>query len=98
MWVLSLGQEEPPENEMATCPSILAWEIPWAEVAGGLQSWGCKESNMTEHKNTRKKQLQSNGKITSFVILNRCHSYLYIMYTYVCVFFQSKIIYNFHPN
>ena len=36
MWVLSLGQEEPLENEMATRPSILAWEIPWTEVAGGL--------------------------------------------------------------
>ena len=29
MWVLSLGQEDPLEEEMATHPSILAWEIPW---------------------------------------------------------------------
>ena len=30
--------------------SILAWEIPWTEEPGGLQSWGHKESDMTEHK------------------------------------------------
>ena len=29
MWVLPLGQEDPLEEEMATHPSILAWEIPW---------------------------------------------------------------------
>ena len=27
-WVLSLSQEDPPEEEMATHSSILAWEIP----------------------------------------------------------------------
>ena len=40
MWVQSLGQEDPLENEMATCSSILAWEIPWTEEPGGLQSLG----------------------------------------------------------
>ena len=29
---------------MATHSSILAWEIPWTEEPGGLQSMGCKES------------------------------------------------------
>ena len=28
------------EEEMAAHPSILAWEIPWAEEPGGLQSTG----------------------------------------------------------
>ena len=28
----------PPEKEMATHSSILAWRIPWAEKPGGLQS------------------------------------------------------------
>ena len=41
-WVQSLGQENSLEKEMATHPSILAWEIPWTEEAGGLQSSGCK--------------------------------------------------------
>ena len=36
MWVLSLGQEDPLEKEMATHSSILAWEIPWMEEPGGL--------------------------------------------------------------
>ena len=38
--VQSLGQEEPVEEEMATCSSILAWRIPWKEEPGGLQSLG----------------------------------------------------------
>ena len=36
MWVQSLGQEDPPEKEMATHSSILTWEIPWTEEPGGL--------------------------------------------------------------
>ena len=35
-----LGQEAPLEKEMATHSSILAWEIPWTEEFGGLQSMG----------------------------------------------------------
>ena len=38
MWVQSLDREDPLEEEMATHSSILAWEIPWAEEPGGLQS------------------------------------------------------------
>ena len=37
-WVRSLGQEDPLEKELATYSSILAWEIPWMEQPGGLQS------------------------------------------------------------
>ena len=40
MWVRSLSQEDPLEEEMATHSSILAWEIPWTEEPGGLQSMG----------------------------------------------------------
>ena len=29
-----------PEKEMATSSSTLAWEIPWAEQPGGLESMG----------------------------------------------------------
>ena len=35
-----LGQEDPLEEGMATLSSILAWEIPWTEEPGGLQSMG----------------------------------------------------------
>ena len=38
--VQSLGQEDPLQKEMATCFSILAWEIPWREEPGGLQPIG----------------------------------------------------------
>ena len=35
--VLPLSQEDPLEKEMATHPSILAWDIPWTEEPGGSQ-------------------------------------------------------------
>ena len=36
----SLGQEDPLEKGMTIHSSILAWEIPWTEEPGGLQSVG----------------------------------------------------------
>ena len=39
-WVLSLGWEDPLEEEIATNSSIFAWRIPWTEEPGGLQSMG----------------------------------------------------------
>ena len=44
MLVLSLGQENPLEEEMATHSSILAWEVSWAGEPSRLQSMGYKES------------------------------------------------------
>ena len=38
--VQALGQVDPLEKEMSTHSSILAWEIPWTEEPGGLQSTG----------------------------------------------------------
>ena len=38
MWVRSLGQEDPLEEEMATHYRILAWGISWTEESVGLQS------------------------------------------------------------
>ena len=40
MWVGSLGQEDPLEGDMVTHSSMLAWESPWTEEPGGLQSMG----------------------------------------------------------
>ena len=40
MWVRSLGQEDPLEEEMATHSSILAWRIPWTGEPGRLLSMG----------------------------------------------------------
>ena len=36
MWVLSLGWEDPLEEEVVTHSGMLAWEIPWTEEPGGL--------------------------------------------------------------
>ena len=36
------------EEEMATHSSILAWEIPWTEEAGGLESMGSQRVSQTE--------------------------------------------------
>ena len=40
MLVQSLGWEDSLKKGMATQSSILAWEFPWTEEAGGLQSMG----------------------------------------------------------
>ena len=53
-WVPSLGQEDRLEKEMATHSSILAWEIPWTEEPGRLQSRVTKESDTTEQLNNNK--------------------------------------------
>ena len=46
MWetrVQSLGGEDLLEKERATHSSILAWEIPWIEEPGKLQSMGLQK-------------------------------------------------------
>ena len=43
----SLGLIDPLEEEMATCSSVLAWEIPWKEESGRLQSMGSQKSDAT---------------------------------------------------
>ena len=40
----SLGWEDTLEEEMATHASIFAWEIPWTEELGGLQSMESQKS------------------------------------------------------
>ena len=39
-WIHSLGRKDPLEKEMAAHSSTLAWNIPWMEEPGGLQSLG----------------------------------------------------------
>ena len=40
MQVRFMGWEDPLQEEMETHSSILAWEIPWTEEPGELQSMG----------------------------------------------------------
>ena len=54
MWVQSLGQEDPLEKEMAAHSSIFAWETPWTEEPGRLQSMGSQSR-------TQLKQLSSSS-------------------------------------
>ena len=42
--VRSLDGEDPLEKKMATQSSTLAWEIPWTEEPGELQSVGSQKS------------------------------------------------------
>ena len=43
------GWEDPLEEGMATHSSILAWEIPWTEELGGLQSMGSQRVKHNGH-------------------------------------------------
>ena len=45
----SLIPEDLLEKEVAPHSSVLAWEIPWTEEPGGLQSMGSQELDTTEH-------------------------------------------------
>jgi len=52
MQVRSLGWEGPLVEEMEMHSRILAWEIPWTEESGGLQSMGLQRVRYdwaTEH-------------------------------------------------
>ena len=40
------GDTDPLEKEMAIHSSILAWEIPWTEESGGLQSMGSQNNQI----------------------------------------------------
>ena len=49
-WIPSLGQEDPLEEERATHSNILAWEIPWKEELGRLQSMGLQsQTRLSTH-------------------------------------------------
>ena len=65
MWVQSLGWEDPLQEEMATHSSILAWEIPWPEVPGGLQAM---QSQRVQHDLAAKQQTTCthNGILLSY--------------------------------
>ena len=60
----SLGWEDPPEKEMATHPSILAWEVPWTEEPGRLQSKGSQRVRhdlQTKNNNRKFRALGAGG-------------------------------------
>ena len=48
MWVRSLGEEDPPEKEMATIPVFLPWKSHGQRSLAGYSARGRIESDMTE--------------------------------------------------
>ena len=59
----SLGWEDSLEEEMATHSSIPAWEIPWAEEPGGLQSMGLRRAGTRLSTHTLDGTLVGDGPI-----------------------------------
>ena len=79
-WIQSLGLEDPLEERMAMCYSILAWEIPWKEEPGKLHSpWSHKESDTTKQAHTIPSKLcQAERSNNSVVWVWRTKKYLFI--------------------
>ena len=60
------GWEDPLEKEMTTHSSLLAWEIPWIEEPGGLQSVELQRIRHNGGTNTRThtlQRLEANSKL-----------------------------------
>ena len=64
MWVWSLGQEDPLEEDTATHSIILAGEIPWTEEPGGLQS--VETQSRTQLSNLAQTHMQEPPAITGY--------------------------------
>ena len=62
---------------MVTHSSILAWEIPWTEEPGGLQSMELQQSDMTQ-------RLNSNTNLSGSVFCNVNTVRSYIIKSIVC--------------
>ena len=63
MQVPSLDREDPLEKEMTTHSSILAWEVPWTEEPGGLQSMGLQsQTQLKQLPPPQSSQVQLNTK------------------------------------
>ena len=65
-WVRLLGQEGSLEQEMATRSSILAWEIPWTEEPGRLQSIGLH--TLTFHFHALEKEMATHSSVLAWRI------------------------------
>ena len=74
MQVQSLGWEDPPEQEMATHSSILAWKIPW--VGGG---WWAAVHEIT----VRHNRVQHSTAATVCAIPDFSTFHLYLLATYI---------------
>ena len=64
-WVRSLGEEDPLEEGMAICSSILPEKSHGQRRLLGYSPWGCKESDMTERLSTAQGLRGINGSVHS---------------------------------
>ena len=87
--VLSLGWEDPLEEETAPHSSILAWEIPWTEEPGGLQSMGSRRQT-TEQLSTYKVRISSSFFLKSLTLI-ALQYYVSFCYTITCVPFIDQL-------
>ena len=85
------GLEDPLEEEMATQPSILAWEIPWTKEAGGLQSMG-SQSDVTEHMSTACYSRTTINNLHFFlVVLDSLHKFVRFFFFY----YFDQVLFSF---
>ena len=68
-WIQFLGWEDPLEKEIATHSSILAWEIPWTEKPGRLQSMGLQGVGHNSGTKQPQKQLNVIMVVTEHLLL-----------------------------
>ena len=98
-WVQSLGREDPPEKEMATHASILAWGIPGTEEPGGLQStrsqrvWHDWETSLHFYDKYPKAIVGSYSNCLSFFFFKR----IAILFSRVAVPFYIPSSYVYNP-
>ena len=76
IWVWSLGQEDPLEEDMATHSTVLARRIPWTEEPGGpqstgSQSWTCLKKLSTLYKLSKTTPVKSLNHIPTTHISNK---------------------------
>ena len=64
----SLGQEDPLEKEVANHSSILAWEIPWTEEPGELQSMESQKSWTQLSSQTNRQQQLDARRMLLFMV------------------------------
>ena len=82
--VQSLGQEDPLEKEIVIPSSIFAWEIPWTEKPGGIQSkelQRVRHNWVTEHTHTGSSQTGwcTDHTLPFPVYYFRIHCFLYFL-------------------
>ena len=96
----SLGQEDPLEKEMTTHSSILAWEIPWSEEPGALQSMGPQR---VEHDRATEDALCNDPTvkpIINFFLLLYQHHDVFLEYSrpYCSLFLRNPIKHIVHAT